>query len=240
MTCCFAPSSNFVACGGLDNNCSIFSLQSNNTEPIRELEGHGGHLSSCRFINNSKIITSSGDKTCILWDIETGEKESEFADHNGDVLSVAISPDNNYFVTGSLDKTSKVYDLRDKKIAQITFRYHQGDINSVSFFPGGNAFATGSEDKTVRIFDIRSAGELLMCGNPQNEEPPVGSVAFSKSGKYLFSSQAQGIRIWDAMHGTLLDTWKKDHKDIISAIGVSGCGKALASSSWDQTIKVYA
>ena len=86
MTCCFAPSANFVACGGLDNNCSVFSLQSNNTEPIRELEGHGGHLSSCRFINNSKILTSSGDKTCILWDIESGTKESEFADHDGDVL----------------------------------------------------------------------------------------------------------------------------------------------------------
>ena len=45
----------------------------------------------------------------------------------------AISPDSNYFVTGSLDKTSKVYDLREKRIAQITYRYHQGDVNSVRF-----------------------------------------------------------------------------------------------------------
>jgi len=239
MTCCFAPSSNFAACGGLDNNCSIFSLQSNSPDPIRELEGHGGHLSSCRFINNSKIITSSGDKTCCLWDIESGVKEAEFTDHSGDVLSVAIAPDNNYFVTGSLDRTSRVYDIREKRQAQITYRYHAGDVNSVCCFPGGNAFATASEDKTCRIFDIRAAGELIVFGSTQNDEPPVGSVAFSKSGKYLFSSQLNGIRVWDSMKGNLLDTIKP-HKDIISSIGVSGDGKALGSSSWDLAIKVLA
>jgi guanine nucleotide-binding protein G(I)/G(S)/G(T) subunit beta-1 len=86
MTCCFAPSSNFIACGGLDNNCSIFNLSSNGTDPVRELEGHQGHLSSCRFLNDAKILTSSGDKTAILWDLESGKQEAEFTDHGGDVM----------------------------------------------------------------------------------------------------------------------------------------------------------
>ena len=89
MTCAYAPSGGFVACGGLDNICSIYSL--NNKDGIgargaRELSAHSGYLSCCRFINDRQIVTSSGDMTCILWDIEAGARIVEFSDHTGDVM----------------------------------------------------------------------------------------------------------------------------------------------------------
>lgn len=86
MTCAFAPSGNFVACGGLDNTCSVFNLQSEENKPIKELVDHGGHLSSCRFLNNSQILTGSGDNCSYLWDIESGNLVSKFSDHLGGVL----------------------------------------------------------------------------------------------------------------------------------------------------------
>ena len=53
---------------------------------MRELAAHTGYLSCCRFIgeNGSKILTSSGDMTCMLWDCETGQAEGQYQDHNGD------------------------------------------------------------------------------------------------------------------------------------------------------------
>lgn len=44
MTCAYAPSGNFVACGGLDNICSIYSLKTRegNVRVSRELPGHTG------------------------------------------------------------------------------------------------------------------------------------------------------------------------------------------------------
>lgn len=94
MTCAYAPSGNYVACGGLDNICSIYNLSSREgpTRVARELSGHSGYLSCCRFINDRRIITSSGDMTCMLWDIESGSKVTEFADHLGDVMSISINP----------------------------------------------------------------------------------------------------------------------------------------------------
>lgn len=48
MTCAYAPSGNFVACGGLDNMCSIYSLKSRegNVKVSRELSAHTGETSS--------------------------------------------------------------------------------------------------------------------------------------------------------------------------------------------------
>jgi len=88
MTCAYSPSGAFVACGGLDNICSVYNLRSREI-PIRvtrELNAHTGYLSCCRFFDDKNIVTSSGDMTCLLWDIETGSKVSEFVDHKGDVM----------------------------------------------------------------------------------------------------------------------------------------------------------
>lgn len=63
MTCAYSPSGNFVACGGLDNICSIYSLKTRegNVRVSKELQGHSGYLSSCRFLDDARVLTSSGD-----------------------------------------------------------------------------------------------------------------------------------------------------------------------------------
>lgn len=44
MTCAYAPSGNMVACGGLDNMCSIYNLKGKdgNVKVMRELAAHTG------------------------------------------------------------------------------------------------------------------------------------------------------------------------------------------------------
>jgi guanine nucleotide-binding protein G(I)/G(S)/G(T) subunit beta-1 len=163
MTTAYSPSGNYVACGGLDNICSIYNLSSRDgpTRVARELSGHSGYLSCCRFINDRRILTSSGDMTCVLWDIETGQKITEFADHLGDVMSLSINPldNNNQFVSGACDAFAKLWDIRQQKCSQ-TFAAHDSDINAIQFFPNGNAFGTGSDDASCRLFDIRADREL--------------------------------------------------------------------------------
>ena len=62
---------------------------------------HDGYLSCCRFLDEATILTTSGDRTCRLWDIERNEDIVTFMDHAGDVMGVAISPLNpQAFVTG--------------------------------------------------------------------------------------------------------------------------------------------
>lgn len=45
-------------------------------------------------------------------------------------VSISLSPDKQTFVTGSVDKTSKLWDLREAKPKQ-TFFGHTADVNSV-------------------------------------------------------------------------------------------------------------
>lgn len=60
-----------------------------------------------------------------------GKKTSEFDAHAGDVVSISLSPDKNTYVTGSVDRTCKLWDVRESTPKQ-TFFGHEADVNSVS------------------------------------------------------------------------------------------------------------
>mmetsp|Transcript_28922 Transcript_28922/g.42886 ORF Transcript_28922/g.42886 Transcript_28922/m.42886 type:complete len:353 (-) Transcript_28922:401-1459(-) len=244
MTCAFEQTHNkMVACGGLDNLCSLYHLgEGQNVRAAKELTGHDGYLSCCRFIDEGHIITSSGDSTCIRWDSETGEIINTFSDHTGDVMSLSICPDNqNVFVSGSVDATAKIWDVRTGKCVQ-THTGHESDINSVDFFPDGNTFGTGSDDSTCRMFDLRCYNEVnrfghdkILCG--------ITSVQFSKSGRLLFAGYDDfNCYVWDTLsngktHAFQLPT---PHENRISCLGVNGKGDALCTGSWDTFLKIWA
>ena len=133
-----------------------------------ELAAHDGYMSCCRFIDENNIVTSSGDRTCMFWDVERGMCLHTFADHEGDVMTLSILPevDPNVFVSGSCDNLAKVWDVRTGKCA-MTLRGHESDINSICFFPDGRSFATGSDDATCKIFDIRACAEISSFSSDQ-------------------------------------------------------------------------
>jgi len=91
MTCGFARSGNFVAAGGLDNLCTVYHSDITKSEkPIAELQGHDGYISSCKFVADNQILTSSGDSHCFLWDIETGKRVTDFTLHSSDCMRFVI------------------------------------------------------------------------------------------------------------------------------------------------------
>lgn len=87
----------------------------------RELPGHTGYLSCCRFLDDNQIVTSSGDMTCALWDIETGQQCTSFTGHTGDVMSLSLSPDMRTFVSGACDASAKVSVLYFMYIFHLKF-----------------------------------------------------------------------------------------------------------------------
>lgn len=240
MTCAYAQSGNFVACGGLDNICSIYSLRTRegNVRVSRELPGHTGYLSCCRFLDDSQILTSSGDTTCCLWDIETGQQLTSFQGHTGDVMSLSLCNDGGRtFVSGACDASAKVWDIREGMCKQ-TFTGHESDINAVAYFPSGVAFGTGSDDATCRLFDIRSDQEI-MCYSHDNIICGITSVAFSKSGRLLLAGYDDfNCNVWDTLKGDRAGVLA-GHDNRVSCLGVTDDGMAVATGSWDSFLRIW-
>lgn len=79
------------ACGGMDNMCTIYDVNNRDStgaaKIVRELAGYEGFLSSCRFLDDSHILTGSGDMKICIWDLEAGKRTTDFNAHCGDVVS---------------------------------------------------------------------------------------------------------------------------------------------------------
>lgn len=251
MTCAYAPSMNMVACGGLDNLCSIYNVnledQSQSVEtndlPTMELNRHDGYLSCCRFIDDSNIVTSSGDTTCILWDIPTQTALRFFQDHEADVMSIAVK-DQNVFVSGSCDSMAKVWDVRTNSNHPVMdFSGHDADINSVVWFPGQETFGTGSDDASCRLFDLKAYQELNSYTKP-DIKCGVTSIDFSQSGKYLFCGYDDSpfCAVWDTLKGTLIQELvpQGGRETRVSCLGVPESGYCLGTGSWDNNLRIWA
>jgi WD40 repeat protein len=246
MSAGYAPSGQFVACGGLDNTCTVYKLpnQMNNAhtkwEGI-ELQQHEGYLSCCRFIDDNHILTSSGDSTCLLWDITKQKPIQSFDGHDGDVMSVAVTnSQGTNFVSASVDSTVNMWDCKSGQVVS-TFHGHNSDVNSVDAIVDSNIFASGSDDSTAFLYDIRAMRWVNRMSDIKSTTG-INSVALSKSARYCFAS-------YDEAHFIAYDTLSSSqnykplgvHPDDMrySCLGVPDDGSCLAGGSWDFTLRIY-
>ena len=94
-------------------------------------------------------ISFQGDMKVMQFKTQTGQKVLDLQGHNGDVAALSLNPtDSDTFITGSVDRTARMWDLRSPGCVQ-TFWGHKADVNSVSVHPSGVSFLSCSEDKTV-------------------------------------------------------------------------------------------
>ena len=159
--------------------------------------------------------------------------------HSGYVTSVAISPDGQTLVSGSNDKTIKIWQLSTGQELR-TLTGHSGWISSLAISPDGQTLVSGSWDKTIKIWQLSTGQELrTLTGHSAH----VGSVAISPDGQTLVSGSGDNtIKIWELSTGRELRTLT-GHPGYVNSVAISPDGQKLvsgsSSGSWDNTIKIW-
>jgi WD40 repeat protein len=74
--------------------------------------------------------------------------------HTSLVSSVAFSPDGAHIVSGSNDKTIRVWDAMTGHAIMEPIQAHTKSVSSVVFSPDGLHIASGSFDHTIRVWDV--------------------------------------------------------------------------------------
>lgn len=124
-----------VACsGGLDNVCLVYRLDPTQvvTGATAQLQGHRQYISDCRWVDNARVLTSSGDRTCRLWDASAAKPIRSF-DHGWDVLCLdQAGPDT--FIAGNADGTIIVWDSRVDGPVQQFLNPLSGDVTCVKMY----------------------------------------------------------------------------------------------------------
>jgi general transcriptional corepressor TUP1 len=123
-----------------------------------------------------------------------------FIGHQQEVYSLDFSLDGRLIVSGSADKTARIWDMIDGTSKVLTI--NDGDslnndhgVTSVAFSPNGQFVAAGSLDTVVRIWDVNTA---QLVERLRGHSDSVYSVAFTPDGKGLVSgSLDKTLKYWD-------------------------------------------
>lgn len=95
-----------------------------------------------------------------VWSLPTQRFQFTLSGHSNWVRSCNFSPDGRLAVSGSDDKTVRIWDLRTKR-ALRTYSNHSA-VNAVRFHPDGTCIAAACGDSTIRIWDVRTNGLLQL------------------------------------------------------------------------------
>ncbi|KAF7316014.1 Chromatin associated protein [Mycena indigotica] len=162
-----SPDGRHVAAGSLDNVVRIWDADSGVL--LERLRGHRDSVYSVVFTPDGRgVISGSLDRTLKHWDVSAlaggGKVKREagaapegravctrdFLGHKDYVLSVAVSHDAQWIVSGSKDRGVQFWDRAGAVHALL--QGHKNSVISIDLSPAANLLATGSGDSLARVW----------------------------------------------------------------------------------------
>ncbi|EMD36490.1 hypothetical protein CERSUDRAFT_156165 [Gelatoporia subvermispora B] len=158
--------------------------------------------------------------------------------HTGAVVSVAFSPDGTRVVSGSQDRTVRIWNAQTGDLLMDPLEGHNHTVTCVTFSPHGMHIVSGSHDATIRLWNART-GDLVMNAL-KGHSKGVLCVAFSPDGTQIVSgSDDCTLILWDARSGKPLVNAFEGHTGAVNSVMFSQDGKQVVSCSDDETIRLW-
>src|SRR5258708_1960751 len=120
--------------------------------------------------------------------------------HTQVVTCMRYSPNGYYIVSGSLDKTIRIWDAESRCAVGKPLEGHTCSVRSVVYSPDGRRIVSGSADRTIRMWDAETGSAV---GKPlKGHTRSVRSIAYSPDGHHIISGSVDNkTRIWNVESG---------------------------------------
>lgn len=209
------------------------------------LRGHNGWVT--QIATNPKfpdmILSASRDRTLIMWKLtrdETnyGVPQKRLKGHGHFISDVVMSSDGQYALSGSWDKTLRLWDLGAGRTTS-RFEDHTKDVLSVAFSADNRQIVSGSRDKTIKLWNtlaqckytIQEGGhsDWVSCVrfSPNNNNPIIVSCGWDKA-----------VKVWN-LTNCKIKTDHQRHNGYLNTVTVSPDGSLCASGGKDSKAMLW-
>ena len=151
-----------------------------------------GYPEDLSYQNNTIAVGLWGGDITIL-DTITGSQKASLSGHTSWVNSVAFSLDGRSLVSGSNDRTVKLWDVQTGGVVK-TFHGHTDWVYSACISEDCTRIASGSRDHTICVWDIQTGD----CLSTIEQEDAVFHVSFSPTDtQHIIPISDDRIWWWD-------------------------------------------
>ena len=145
------------------------------------------------------FIATKGSTEIVQYDI-LGKEIRRFVGHQGEINDLEVTVDRKYLISGSTDKTVKIWNLQSGKM-EISLSNHSWDVTALTVDPYSRYVASCGLDGTVNIYAIAN-GKLLKTF--RNTNGRCNDIAFSPDLEHIIvalhmdkpGEEGYGSNIW--------------------------------------------
>jgi guanine nucleotide-binding protein subunit beta-2-like 1 protein len=191
------------------------------------------------------IVSASRDKSIIMWKINsedpnsiTGTPQKSLHGHGHFVTDVVMSSDGQFALSGSWDKTLRLWDLNGG-VTTRRFVSHTKDVLSVAFSADNRQIVSGSRDKNIKLWNTLAQCKYTISDDPHQDW--VSCVRFSPSNQnpiIVSCGWDKVVKVWN-LTNCKLKTNHRGHNGYINAVTVSPDGSLCASGGKDGNAMLW-
>ena len=174
-----------------------------------------------------------------LRDLILGKPPTDLPVHySSTIQSIAFSPDGKSLVSGGIDNTVRLWDVRKRRVIFSHEPNQKGvsyaNVQTVAFSPNNEVFASAGTHKEIHLW---SATDHKLIGTLNTEEY-VETLAFHPDGRFLVAGVKARIRVWDMESQAELAPLEGS-LGRVNTIAFSSDGNTLVGSAGHGVIRVW-
>jgi len=203
-------------------------------ESITTLIGHENFVLDVNYwtpneqnSETGNIISAGHDKSVIIWNADGSMKDRYLQAHSGPVSCIAVDPTTKNLVTGSWDKTAKIW---HSGTCVHELKGHQQNVLCVMVASNGD-IVTGSGDGSIKMW--RDGKEIKNIEHAHTA--PVRSLTELPGMGFISTSNDCILKIWT--QGECVHQFAA-HDNLVYSCAVLGPNE-IATASEDKTVRIW-
>ncbi|CAJ1072532.1 Hypothetical predicted protein [Xyrichtys novacula] len=204
-------------------------------QEVKSLVSSCDGISSCVFLKDGRLATTSYDGRIEIWDIGNSCRTALIDAHTNTITGSDITADKKNLATVSLDFTLKVWS--SAKGNEVAAFHSKSPLNCVTFDPDGHLLAAGCWDGNVIIWNwLQNKTVTNLSGHQRS----VRSLSFApSSSSMLCSGSVSGeVRVWSVPTSTCVGCFQA-HSGATETLTFVDEGSMLLSAGSDYMLHLW-
>lgn len=195
------------------------------------------------LIQKRQIFKLAGDNHwsiryfILICNLITRRQLFTFTNHQDMVWAVTVTPNSKQIISGSWDKTIKVWNLKTGN-ELFTLTGHNQSLMDVVVTPDGKQVISASSDKTIKVWNLEKAESIFTrteeCNVNTGYIESIKKIAITPNGKLAISCGEDGLKFWNLQTREKLSSYNRRSLNNLAVTH----NRKLVISDWGE-LEVY-
>lgn len=224
----FSPDQPYAFSSSIDGTIKQWRLESG--ELVRSFEGHGKISSPLAITRDGNYLLSVREDGMLnVVDIASGESAPVNLEHR--IATIAITPNERYFITGSEGGKIRFFDFKTRELKRM-FLGHVERVADIAVTADSKFAVSASFDRTLKIWDLASLDRDSATQTPDGHTDAINDVSLSADGQHAVTgSDDKTVKYWNVAEGRVIRTLEPRSASV-TAVALSASGHRAVLATW--------